>query len=611
MPRRDRKMPRRIKLPIVSEDEEDGDSVFTTKVSGPPETSAGGRNGDVKPADQAPQRSSKSVIVLSRAPQAALGEAVTLVKPAIPFVGAEKRGEQKDRGNGAALPAPVGAHGLQSAAVCPPEPDDEFVFTKKISMARPKILKSTLARTKILNAPPAVLALHAEKRWRTGDGTDKPADQKERRKSVWHSEQDGDYVFTKKVTGQPKNVKATDKEPWQSSKSSAVASKAPEISAAEPAEPVKPTISRIKETIDISDFSVSSFVATLPAQTRDAVMPIPVRDTPAIDRNKEMRNKNPNGPRRSSLGSRGRRCSTTLHGLCHIPHPDVSSSDFYRHIQDDLSEPQKMKQLLAWCAERAMSAPPRRNRKDALAADLSQIRTELQNDFIEAIRSGKVNCSWVFRRNEPHEGQPPVIKPNPKNVLNEKCLVKVEQTLSRLQKEAENWMELLKEKTSHHAAVVDTVPCLSVTRTVDPVTAQAMLVEQLDEEQRRLLERDSWRICNGLNEAVRSCNDLLERLVPFNGAITKQDLLPEGLAVAGASAQMSKHARDGNGESEGQVDDGIAGDLALPSRTVSLRCLLSGERLSKPARGSNCAHRDCLELDGMAPFEQDLAREPR
>ena len=38
------------------------------------------------------------------------------------------------------------------------------------------------------------------------------------------------------------------------------------------------------------------------------------------------------------------------------PHPELAPEDFYKHIDAELVEPRRMKQLLVWCAKRA--APP-------------------------------------------------------------------------------------------------------------------------------------------------------------------------------------------------------------------------------------------------------------
>ena len=42
-----------------------------------------------------------------------------------------------------------------------------------------------------------------------------------------------------------------------------------------------------------------------------------------------------------------------------MPHKTVEASEFYKHIAcDGLTEPRRMKQLLTWCATRAMGEKP-------------------------------------------------------------------------------------------------------------------------------------------------------------------------------------------------------------------------------------------------------------
>ena len=88
---------------------------------------------------------------------------------------------------------------------------------------------------------------------------------------------------------------------------------------------------------------------------------LPLSDTPIINRNKEMRKKGgAGGSRRSSLGMRGRRASSLIeNGHSAIPHREVDPSEFYKHIEaEGLSEPRRMRQLLTWCGERALSEKP-------------------------------------------------------------------------------------------------------------------------------------------------------------------------------------------------------------------------------------------------------------
>lgn len=41
-----------------------------------------------------------------------------------------------------------------------------------------------------------------------------------------------------------------------------------------------------------------------------------------------------------------------------LPHSEVETSEFYKHINQDLMEPRRMKQLLVWCGTRALPEKP-------------------------------------------------------------------------------------------------------------------------------------------------------------------------------------------------------------------------------------------------------------
>lgn len=102
------------------------------------------------------------------------------------------------------------------------------------------------------------------------------------------------------------------------------------------------------------------------SSVESAKIALPMSDTPIINRNKEMRKKG-TGNRRSSLGTRGRRASSLIDsGQTAIPHREVNPADFYKHIEaEGLTEPRRMKQLLTWCGERALSEKPPHGSKNA------------------------------------------------------------------------------------------------------------------------------------------------------------------------------------------------------------------------------------------------------
>ena len=60
------------------------------------------------------------------------------------------------------------------------------------------------------------------------------------------------------------------------------------------------------------------------------------------------------------MGLRGRRASSLIdNGHSAIPHREVETKEFYKHIEaEGLSEPRRMKQLLTWTGERCMGEKP-------------------------------------------------------------------------------------------------------------------------------------------------------------------------------------------------------------------------------------------------------------
>jgi len=138
---------------------------------------------------------------------------------------------------------------------------------------------------------------------------------------------------------------------------------------------------------------------------------LPFADTPIIRRNKEMRRGSGQGHRRSSTGIRGRRASSLIDSGASngavfnfpinsrtpnspnseqsssesnpfptkyaaeeqkadkfydaaVPHAEVETRDFYKHIEQSLPEPRRMKQLLTWCGARALPEKLSGNVKD-------------------------------------------------------------------------------------------------------------------------------------------------------------------------------------------------------------------------------------------------------
>lgn len=163
---------------------------------------------------------------------------------------------------------------------------------------------------------------------------------------------------------------------------------------------------------------------------------LPFSDTPIMNRNKEMRRKT--GARRSSLGMRGRRASSLIeNGHNAIPHKAVGSEEFYKHIEADLMETRRMKQLLTWCGERALLEKPSigsTNSNEILGA--RAIQDQLLKDFA----SRSEFSDWFAREEIPRP--PAIVKPNPRNIEHEEKIAELEERIKRLKQEKKTWQSL-------------------------------------------------------------------------------------------------------------------------------------------------------------------------
>ncbi|KAK0720596.1 Mis12-Mtw1 protein family-domain-containing protein [Lasiosphaeris hirsuta] len=169
---------------------------------------------------------------------------------------------------------------------------------------------------------------------------------------------------------------------------------------------------------------------------------LPFSDTPIINRNKELRKKGgASGSRRSSLGMRGRRASSLIdNGHSALPHREVDPAEFYKHIEaEGLSEPRRMKQLLTWCGERALSEkPPHGSHGSSVVLGARAIQDQLLKDF----GSRSEFSDWFSREDAP---KPPVVlKPNPRNIEHDAKIVEYEARIKRLKEEKRAWQALVK-----------------------------------------------------------------------------------------------------------------------------------------------------------------------
>lgn len=173
----------------------------------------------------------------------------------------------------------------------------------------------------------------------------------------------------------------------------------------------------------------------------DITQPLPVRDTPLIDRNRAMRGES--GDRRTSLTKRGKRASSSFEnkGIIRMllspphsvradyvrdslakPHTSLSISSFHKHIDRELPEAYRARQLLAWCASRTAAHPPSASSTNDLAplppltAEGTKVLKDVQSEVYKMLEEQRIEISFTRRTDDGSSKSK--MKPNEQNQKN-------------------------------------------------------------------------------------------------------------------------------------------------------------------------------------------------
>ncbi|SMR44292.1 unnamed protein product [Zymoseptoria tritici ST99CH_1A5] len=194
--------------------------------------------------------------------------------------------------------------------------------------------------------------------------------------------------------------------------------------------------------------------ATAEAAEKPMTIALPFADTPIIRRNREMRKASADNHRRSSAGMRGKRASSVIdEGRGHaLPHTEVPTGEFFKHISAELTEPRRMRCLLGWCGTRAMPAKPDPPKESTPAANLEfqalQAARVIQEELSLDLISNGLLSDWFSR----DEAVPPQIplrkKANPRNIANAAKAEELERELERLKRERAEWDEVVQSAAS-------------------------------------------------------------------------------------------------------------------------------------------------------------------
>lgn len=185
----------------------------------------------------------------------------------------------------------------------------------------------------------------------------------------------------------------------------------------------------------------------------DSFVALPVSDTPIIRKNQQLRQNGGDGRRRSSLSMRGKRASSIGNGFQSLPHPDIPASEFYKHISEDLPDPVRMKQLLAWCARRSIDDSKMRPSLHGSETDeqiqAANIARTIEEEVLKDLIDNKITTSWYHQPDQPADVLEK--RPHPQNVNNATKMKEMEERIAKLRSEEETWNRLLEEHTQAQA----------------------------------------------------------------------------------------------------------------------------------------------------------------
>ncbi|KAG0224773.1 hypothetical protein BGW42_004868 [Actinomortierella wolfii] len=227
-----------------------------------------------------------------------------------------------------------------------------------------------------------------------------------------------------------------------------------------------------------------------PTMMTESIVAIPMRETPMIKKNKDMRGDS----RRSSFTLRGKRASSIGSGFEAQPHPAIDPKGFYRHISADLPDIARMKQLLAWCGRKSADSMTTTSVKGSVSASTFKIAKAVQEDVLQMLISNNINLSWYHRPQDPKEtsSSKTAKKPHKQNVENRRKLREYEEQMAKLKQEDEQWTRLISSYNTFHASILDNGPKLPPGD--EPIVFPAKSADDIDvailtADERRLWEK--------------------------------------------------------------------------------------------------------------------------
>ncbi|KAI9511914.1 Mis12-Mtw1 protein family-domain-containing protein [Russula earlei] len=193
----------------------------------------------------------------------------------------------------------------------------------------------------------------------------------------------------------------------------------------------------------------------------DTLLPLAPRETPKIEHNRAMRgegSRTPHTPRSVSMSSRGKRLSNSFDrmGIITQPHPSVDDSSLYKHIDSELPDPDRARQLILLCAARAPLPAPREGKDPPSEPSEEGIKLlqELKEDVLLLLAERKIdmNVTAIDRAGSPENGVD--VRPNEQNVNNRARTTRFKDEIRIAKAEDDAWASVAQFYNSYQETVV-------------------------------------------------------------------------------------------------------------------------------------------------------------
>lgn len=194
----------------------------------------------------------------------------------------------------------------------------------------------------------------------------------------------------------------------------------------------------------------------------DSLLPLAPRETPKIEQNRAMRgdgSRTPRTPRRASMSSRGKRLSNSYDraGIITQPHSSVDDGSLYKHIDSELPDPDRARQLIILCAARAPLPAPREGKDPPSEPSEkgAKLLQGLKDNVLRLLAERKIdlNATSVDRPGSPANGSLD-IRPNEQNVNNRARTTRFKDEIRIAKSEDDAWASVAQFYNSYQETVV-------------------------------------------------------------------------------------------------------------------------------------------------------------